>query len=84
MEPVRAHLANVLDCAELESTIARLESQGDLAKMREVRDYMCHRDKRAYWDQGRVAVVDMLHKNQELHDRFGKTLLKALRLIDTN
>ena len=83
MEPVRGHLSKVLDCTELESTISRLESQGDLARMRDVRNYMCHRDKREYWDQGRLAVVNMLHKNQELHDLFGKTLLHALRLVDT-
>ena len=63
--------------------ISRLELQGDLAKMRDVRNYMCHRDKREYWNQGRLAVVNMMQTNQELHDLFGNTLLHALRLVDT-
>lgn len=82
MEPVRKHLSKILNCAELDSMISQLDSKSDLAKMRDVRNYMCHRDKREYWDQGRVAVVNMLHKHQELHDLFGKMLLQALRLVD--
>ena len=83
MEPIREYLSSILNYTDLESTISRLESQGDLARMREIRNYMCHRDKRKYWNQGRLPFANMLHKNRELHDRFGKTLLDALSLLDT-
>ncbi|MCY3546892.1 MAG: hypothetical protein OXH49_08410 [Gemmatimonadetes bacterium] len=78
MEPVREHISSVMDVSSLNGVLAELNSAGDLAKMREVRDYMCHRDRREYWDTGRVAVAGMLSTHVALHDAFGDMLLKGL------
>ena len=83
MTPVREHVSKVVDCSPLNRMIDELSSGGDLSKMCEVRNYMCHRDRREYWDDGRVAVAGLLGKNYALHDAFGKTLLKALRSLQT-
>ena len=78
MAPVREHVSQTVDCSALNRMIDELSAQGDLAKMREVRNYMCHRDRREYWDTGRVALAGLLLKHLALHDAFGAMLLKAL------
>lgn len=83
MAPVRGHISRVVDCSPLDDLIDELDSQGDLAKMCEVRNYMCHRDRREYWDEGRVKVAGLLHNNYTLHDAFGEALAKALRSFET-
>lgn len=79
MEPVREHVSQAVDCSALDRMIDELSAEGDLAKMREVRDYMCHRDRREYWDVGRTALAGLLPKHLALHDAFGAMLLEALR-----
>ena len=82
MAPVREHISKVVDCSRLDSMIAELSSEGELAKMGEVRNYMCHRDRREYWDAGRIAVAGLLPKHSALHDAFGATLLEAMRQFE--
>ena len=84
MASVREYAGKAVDCSPLNRMIDELNSRGELAKMREVRNYMCHRDRREYWDAGRVAVVGLLPKTMALHDAFGATLLKALDVFEAD
>jgi hypothetical protein len=52
-----------------------LKEDCPLAKMRSVRHYMAHRDRREYWDDGRHAVVGSLAYNERLHQAFGNVFL---------
>ena len=78
MATVREHVSKAVDCSELNRLIDELSAQSGLAKMRAVRDYMCHRDRREYWDTGRTALAGLLPKYLALHDAFDAMLLKAL------
>ena len=84
MAPVREQVSKTVDCSALDRIIDELSAEGDLAKMREVRNYMCHRDRREYWDMGRMALAGLLPKHLALHDAIGSMLLKALRRFTPN
>ena len=78
MASIRAYIGSLVATAELDATIVEGEQHGYLEKLREARHYMCHRDRRDYWNDGRLAPVGGLDFNKRLHDAFGRTLLKAL------
>lgn len=58
---------------DLTALIEQGRKDGSINKLREVRHYMCHRDKREYWDEGRMAVFN-LEYNIKLHNAFGRAL----------
>jgi hypothetical protein len=79
MKEVRSYIASVISTAGLDATLLEGDSSGDLTKMRATRDYMCHRDRREYWDPGRLAVLGRLEFHDRLHMEFSKLLLAAMR-----
>ena len=50
-----------------------------IEEMRKVRDYMCHRDKRAYWDEGRIAVINIFQYCINLDSAFSAFFLEAMQ-----
>lgn len=83
MKEVRRFLLSLDESAELTSLLREYRRDGTLQKMKSVRDYMFHRDKRNYWDTGRIAVCLQLDKNSRLSASFGKLLLAGFaRLMD--
>lgn len=62
----------------LEATLCEGDSCGLIKGMRNTRDYMCHRDRREYWDAGRVAPFGNLEFHTRLHMAFGNLLLELL------
>ncbi|MFN2504279.1 MAG: hypothetical protein ABR540_08620 [Acidimicrobiales bacterium] len=56
MAPVRELTDRVVGNAQLEDLISEGEASGRVANLRQVRDYMCHRDRRDYWE-GRLAAI---------------------------
>jgi hypothetical protein len=77
--PVRAYVGALVGTAELDAMIAEGTQHGHIGKLREARDYMCHRDRREYWDAGSLAQANNPESNRRLHNAFGVTLLGALR-----
>jgi hypothetical protein len=67
------------DTQKLEALIARCDADGVTAALRETRHYMCHRDKREYWNEGRLAVLGHYPACRELMLEFGEVLLGAIR-----
>jgi hypothetical protein len=68
-------------CGRLAQLIRQSHRSGLWTQMKDTRDYMCHRDRRALWDDGRLAVVGGLRACEELFGAFesviagvGKTL----------
>jgi hypothetical protein len=84
MAPVRAYIETVTATIELTTLIQTGESDGSLAKMRESRNYMCHRDLRKYWDDGRLAVCGQLTYHAKLHAAFSQVLLTAMKSTATH
>lgn len=78
MALVRAHVGAVADTSGLDRLLDEGERSGDIQKMRETRDYMCHRDRRRYWDAGRLAVMGQLPFHSRLHQEFSQVLLVAI------
>ena len=65
---------------EVTAIMARSDSDERRTALRNVRDYMSHRDHREYWDAGRCAVAKVgLDFATELGIAFGRYFLLALR-----
>ena len=79
MAPVRAYVGTVIPTGELNQLLKLGETDGSLAKMRDARNYMCHRDRREYWDDGRLAVCGQLDYHVKLHTAFSQVLLAAMK-----
>ncbi len=62
---------------KLASELSTLRDAGVIDEMRECRHYMCHRDRRAYWDRGRLSAVGHLQEVRQLHMTFGDVFLEA-------
>ena len=78
---VRALAENEID--QVESLISIGKQAGKIEHLRSVRNYMCHRDKREYWDDGRLAVVHpgMLEWTSALDSAFSSMILTALKQL---
>lgn len=82
MVPVSEWVQSVVSCDKLDSLLVRAQAEGALQKLEQVRHYMCHRDRRMYWDEGRKAVLDQIIINEELHSAFSEVLLAAFRIVN--
>jgi hypothetical protein len=79
MREVTEHIQAKTSLAELDQVLQEGAAGEQISSMREVRHYVCHRDKREYWDKGRVAAIGNLAYHQRLHDAFSKVLLAAMQ-----
>ncbi|MCX5643301.1 MAG: hypothetical protein NTZ17_01250 [Phycisphaerae bacterium] len=81
MIPVVSHIRQNTDIGKLTQLLRGGEKDGSIAQIRETRHYMFHRDKREYWDDGRLGPVGNLKYNMELHDAFSHVLLNTMRCV---
>jgi len=81
MVRVREFCRSIISLDELDSLLERGQKEGLLSKMRETRHYVCHRDRRKYWDDGRTGPVGSLDYNSKLHDAFSRVLLATIRAV---
>jgi hypothetical protein len=82
LEQARVFMGNLVSLVPIETALANAEQahgeeQSGIQSMREVRDYMCHRDLREYWDKGREAVNMQMHTHESIYDAFSHAFLKA-------
>jgi len=75
MRQVREYVASKVSIDELSALLHQGRKDGSLDKMRETRHYMFHRDKRKYWDNGRLAVCGQLEFHLKVHQAFSRVLL---------
>lgn len=73
----KSYMDSKTDLSEVDDIISKGENDGSVAKMRNVRDYISHRDKREYWDSGRIDVAGQLEYNEALHNSFSKSFLET-------
>ena len=71
---------------QVERLLRAGDDLGCLEHLRSTRDYMCHRDRREYWDRGRmaVAVPGMFHWALALDRAFAAMTLKALQGLQSS
>ncbi len=62
----------------LDMALAAMSDSGLIEAMLETRHYMSHRDRREYWDVGRMGPLGHLTEYTQLTDLFGEVLLSAL------
>jgi hypothetical protein len=75
----KSYMGSKTDLSEVDEIISKGEKDGSISKMRNVRDYMSHRDKREYWDFGRIDVAGQLEYHEALHHKFSKAFLAAFK-----
>jgi hypothetical protein len=81
MKPVADWLATAVP-NEYQSLLHALHAagkDGTLEKIHAVRDYMCHRDRRVFWDAGRKAVFGTHETAIRFHDAFDQLLRGAVQ-----
>lgn len=81
MASVRESIGAMVDTSRLGAMIHEAKEDGRLDKMLETRNYMCHRDRREYWDLGRTSVVGQLEFHDALHDEFSEIFKAVARAI---
>ena len=79
MKRVREYVASKVSIDDLAALIQQGRKDGSLDKMRETWHYIAHRDKREYWDTGRLSVLGQLQYHIKLHETFSHILLVAMR-----
>ncbi len=75
----RADIDSVVDTSELSELLDRGHNEGKIDSMRELRNYMAHRDGRGYFEGGRFELAGAFDFHLELHAAFDVVLLEALR-----
>lgn len=75
----KSYMESKTDLSEVEEIISKGERDGSISKMRSVRDYMSHRDKREYWDAGRIDVAGQLEYHEALYHKFSKAFLETFK-----
>lgn len=71
----KAYIKSITPIDQIYKLIEQGKTDGSLTKMRNVRDYMCHRDKREYWDAGRTDVAGQLTFHNALHSAFSRVFI---------
>jgi hypothetical protein len=79
MATARALVAERVPDSAIEDLLAEGRASDAIAALQDVRHYMCHRDRREYWDEGRTSVAENLDYNVRLHTEFGRVLLLTLQ-----
>ena len=74
------------DIQQVDRLLRAGDDLGYLDHLRSIRDYMCHRDKREYWDSGRIAVVvpGMFQWALKLDRAISSMVLSALRTLQSH
>ena len=78
MAPGKAYIKSITQIDQIDNLIEQGTTDGSLNKMRNVRDYMSHRDKREYWDTGRTDVAGQLDFHNALHNAFSQVFLAGV------
>jgi hypothetical protein len=78
MRPAHELAESLTSLEEVTSVLRQARKDGGLEAMRQVRDYMFHRDQREYWDEGRAAVVMQMHTHEAIYQAFSKMFLAAI------
>jgi hypothetical protein len=83
MSSAQNHVKNYVpaDVTIINDLLKKAINDHSLDKMRDVRDYMCHRDKREYWNKGRIAVFGQLVCNDKIFRAFGDMFLNYFEKI---
>ena len=81
MREVRDFIQTKIPDCQIVQLLREGEKNGAIKALREVRDYMCHRDRRTYWDTGRLAVAGNFDFNMRLHAEFSRVLYAAMDVV---
>jgi hypothetical protein len=82
MRRVREYVTSKVRIDELTTLLRQGRKDGSLNRMRETRHYMFHRDKRKYWDDGRLGVCGQLEFHLKVHRAFSRILLIAFSELE--
>ncbi|WP_167882509.1 hypothetical protein [Leptospira meyeri] len=78
----RLHLYNTLKLTDLQITLSDLRKKKKVLKLKNLRDYMAHRDKREYWDIGRTDILNNLKTFDLLHQTFSEFFLSKKSFVE--
>lgn len=76
---VRQYIETKISLDTLNATLKNARKAGVMKSISETRHYMCHRDKREYWDTGRTGPIGNLKTLMELNNEIGAVLFVAMQ-----
>lgn len=78
---VRTYAGTLTSTVGLVEVLRSIRRSGHLRRMEETRNYMCHRDRREYWDAGRTAAIGAAEENLRVYRAFSDMFLAAFRAM---
>ena len=78
---IRDFCAARTDVSPVTMVLREGRSNGGLVAMKAVRDYSFHRDKREYWDEGRVGAVGYMALHESLYQAFSRLFLAVMKAM---
>jgi len=82
MTGARSIISSSASVSKIDHLIREGKADGRLSKMRNVRDYTCHRDRREYWDAGRTDVAGQLDYHNKLYHAFSEAFLDTFEKLN--
>ena len=82
MQQAREYLASVVDLARLKELVTMATTEPHRTRFFHARGYMFHRDKREYWNEGRLGPIGHLKFQDALHDEFSAAILSGMREVN--
>lgn len=81
LREAREHIMSATDASALVQLLREAGGSEHRQRLQENRGYMFHRDKRKYWDAGRMGPVGHLEFHTRLHLEFSRVLLAGLQSV---
>lgn len=78
----RQYVYNLPKSKSIQTTISDLKKTRQFVKLKNLRDYMAHRDKRIFWDTGRTDILNNLSMYNQFHQTFSDFFLLKKKFID--
>ena len=71
----RHFLYTTQECNEIKKLLKEVKRTKQIDLLRNIRDYMAHRDEKKFWDQGRKDVLNNFTKFNKIHQTFSNFFL---------
>lgn len=81
MRQTRDLIATLAPLNNVAATLKHARRSRKLNSMKDVRDYMFHRDEREYWDAGRVATIGQASTREAIYESFSDMFLAAMAAL---
>jgi hypothetical protein len=70
------------ETGKLDAVLRELRKEPHRKRIHDARGYMFHRDKRKYWDDGRMGPIGYLNLHTRVQNAFSRIILAGMHVIN--